>query len=84
VSTALAAAAVAGALGVRPPLDGRTDLSAGLLGLLGAWALAVVLGVVSLLQYDRKQLFAAWGLILAAVTGPLLLITAGLVWGPFN
>jgi hypothetical protein len=39
---------------------------------------------VSLLQYERKQLFAAWGLILAGVTGPLLLITAGLVWGRFN
>ena len=85
VAASLAAAAVAGAFGKQAPSrGGRGDLSAGLLALVGAWALAVILGIVSLLHYDRKQLYAAWGLILAAITGPLLLITAGLVWWRFD
>jgi hypothetical protein len=85
VAGSLAAAAAVHAIsGASVPRDGEGGLSPGLLGLIGAWALAVVLGVVSLLQYERRQLFAAWGLILAAITGPLLLITAGLAWGRFN
>jgi hypothetical protein len=85
VAAALAAAVVVYTLSdPAPERGGRGQLSAGLFWLVGGWALAVVLGIVSLLQYERRQLFAAWGLILAGVTGPLLLITAGLVWGRFN
>ncbi len=84
VAVALAAAAMIGAFGGSAPRGGREGMATGLLGLVGIWALAVLFGIVSLLRYDRTQLYAAWGLILAAVTGPLLLITAGLVWGRFN
>ena len=84
VAASLAAAAVVGAFGdPAARRDGR-DMSGVLLGLVGVWALAVLLGIVSLLQYERKQLFASWCLVLAAVTGPLLLITAALVWGRFD
>ena len=85
VSAALAAAAIVHTLSdPAPDRAAPGQLASGLLWLVGGWALAVILGIVSLLQYERKQLFAAWGLILAGVTGPLLLITAGLVWGRFN
>ena len=85
VAAALAAAAVVNMLTDPGAQKGRPgQLSAALLWLVAGWALAVILGIVSLLQYERKQLFAAWGLILAGVTGPLLLITAGLVWGRFK
>ena len=85
VAAGLVAAALVNAiLGASVDRANREGLTAGLLWLVAGWALAVVLGIVSLLQYDRKQLFAAWGLILAAVTGPVLLITAGLVWGRFD
>ena len=84
VAASLAAAAILGAFGGPAGQRGGADPSAGLMALIAGWALAVVLGIVSLLQYERRQLFAAWGLILAALTGPLLLITAGLVWGRFG
>jgi hypothetical protein len=85
VAAALAAAVVVHTFSdPAPERADRGQFSAGLLWLVGGWALAVILGIASLLQYERKQLFAAWGLILAGVTGPLLLITAGLVWGRFN
>ena len=85
VAAGLVAAALVNTLrGTSVDRANREGLSAGLLCLVVAWGVAVVLGIVSLLQYDRKQLFAAWGLMLAAVTGPMLLITAGLVWGRFD
>ena len=85
VLAALAAAVIANMLRPTPEEGaGRPDLTAELLWLIGGWVLSVLLGAVSLFQYERKQQFAAWGLILAAVAAPVLLITAGLVWGRFD